>query len=170
MLTCTLDLYPDYLLSSTGPTTATGLSRLLEGALSHNYVTRWLSQATYGPADIWRQAKPLIRQAEARRPTGEFAMLIVDDSVLKKAHTDANELICTHWDHRQQRYVKGLNFVSLLYQTGELTLPMAVELVRETMPVYQPKTQQTSYQSPFAKNEYLHCCAWPYRAAATIPT
>ena len=94
----------------------------------------------------------------------------MDDSVLEKAHPDANALICTHWDHRQQRYVKGLNFVSLLYQTGELTLPMAVELVRETMPIYQPKTQQTSYQSPFTKNEYLHCCAWPYRAAATIPT
>ena len=63
-----LDLYTDYLLSSTGPTTATGLSRLLDGALSHDHVTRWLSQTTYGPADIWRQAKPLIRQAEARRP------------------------------------------------------------------------------------------------------
>ena len=79
-------------------------------------------------------------------------MLIVDDSVLEKAHTDANELICTHW----QRYVKGLNFVSLLYQAGELALPIAVELVRKTVPVYQPKTQKTSYQSPFTKNEYLH--------------
>ena len=101
MLTCTLDLYTDYLLSSTGPTTATGLSRLLNGALSHDHVTRWLSQATYGPADIWRHAKPLIRPAEARRPAGGFAVLIVDDSVLEKAHTDANELICTHWDHSQ---------------------------------------------------------------------
>ena len=155
MMTCTLDLYTDYLLSSTGPTTATGLSRLLDGALSHDHVTRWLSQGTYGPADVWRQAKPLIRQAEARRPAGEFAVLIVDDSVLEKAHTDANELICTHWDHRQQRYVKGLNFVSLLYQAGELALPIAVELVRKTVPVYQPKTQKTSYQSPFTKNEYL---------------
>ena len=43
MMTCTLDLYTDYLLSSTGPTTATGLSRLLEGMLSHDHVTRWLS-------------------------------------------------------------------------------------------------------------------------------
>ena len=42
-------------------------------------------------------------------------MLIVDDSVLEKARTDANELICTHWNHRQQRYVKGLNVVSLPY-------------------------------------------------------
>ena len=50
MMTCTLDLYTDYLLSSTGPTTATGLSRLLDGTLSHDHVTRWLSQTTYGPA------------------------------------------------------------------------------------------------------------------------
>ena len=44
--------------------------------------------------------------------------------MLEKAHTDAKELICTHWDHRQQYYVKGLNFVSLRYQAGELTLPI----------------------------------------------
>ena len=154
-MTCTLDLYTDYLISSTGQTSATGLSRLLDGALSHDHVTRWLSPTTYGPTDIWRPAKPLIRPAEARRPAGEFAVLIEDDSVLEKAHTDANELICTHWDHRQQRYVKGLNFVSLLYQAGELALPIAVELVRKTVPVYQPKTQKTSCPSPFTKNEYL---------------
>ena len=71
-------------------------------------------------------------------------MLLVDDSVLEKARTDVNALICTHWDHSQQRYVKGLNFVSLLYQAGELALPIAVELVRKPVPVYQPKTQKTS--------------------------
>ena len=76
-------------------------------------------------------------------------MLIIDDSVLEKAYTDANELICAHWNHSQQRYVKGLNFVSLRYQAGELALPIAIELVRKTVPAYQPKTQKTSYQSPF---------------------
>jgi hypothetical protein len=155
MKSCTLDLYTDYLLSSTGPTTATGLSRLLDGALSHDHITRWLSSAPHGSAQVWRQAKPLIRQTEARRSADEFAVLIVDDSVLEKAHTDANELICTHWDHCQQRYVKGLNFVTLLYQAGELAVPLAVELVRKTVPVYQPKSGKASYQSPFTKSEYL---------------
>ena len=122
MMTCTLDLYADYLPSSTGPTTATGLSRLLDGGLSHDHITRWLSQGTYGPADTWRHAKPLIRQAGARRPAEEFAVLLVDDSVLEKAHTDTNELICTHWDHRQQRYVNGLHFVSLRYQAADVAL------------------------------------------------
>lgn len=145
MQSCTLDLYTDYLLSSTGATTATGLSRLLEGTLSHDHITRWLRSTTLGSAQVWQQAKPLIRQAEARQPAEEFAVLLVDDSVLEKAHTDANELICMHWDHSQQRYVKGLNFVSLLYQAGALALPIAVELVRKTVPVFNPKTQQTSY-------------------------
>ena len=141
------------MLSSTGPTTATGLSRLLDGGLRHDHITRWLRQTTYGPAEVWRHAKPLIRQAGARRPAGGFAVLLVDDSVLEKAHTAANELICTHWDHRQQRSVKSLNFVSLRYQAGELALPIAVELVRKTVPVYQPKTRKTSCQRPFTRNE-----------------
>ena len=155
MNTCTLDLYTDYLLSSTGLTTATGLSRLLDGALSHDHITRWLHSATYRSADIWRQAKPLIRQAEARQQPDEFAVLIVDDSVLEKAYTDANELICHHWDHSQQRHVKGLNFVSLLYQAGQVALPLAVELVRKTVAVWDAKRQLTKYESPFTKNEYV---------------
>ena len=155
MMSCTLDLYTDYLLSSTGPTTATGLSRLLDGALSHDHITRWLSSAAYGSADVWRQAKALIRPAEARRGSEDFAVLIVDDSVLEKAHTGVNELICTHWDHSQQRYVNGLNSVSLLYQAGELALPIGVELVRKTVAVWNAKSQQLKYQSPFTKNEYV---------------
>ena len=147
-MTCMPDLYTDYLLSSTGPTTATGLSRLLEGALSHDYITRWLSSTPCGPAEVWRQAKPPIRQAEAQRPAEEFAVLIVNDSVLGKAHTDANELIFTHWNHSQQRYVKGLHFVSLRYQAGEL--------VRKTVPVYLPKTQKTSSRSPFTKTWFAN--------------
>ena len=127
-MTCPLALRTNYLLRSTGPTTTTttGLSRRLDGALSHDHITRWLSQGPYGPAAVWRQAKPLIRQAEAQRPGDEFAVLLVGNPVLKKAHTDAKELLCTHWDHRQQRYAKGLNFVDLRYQTGALALPIAV--------------------------------------------
>lgn len=38
-----LDLYSDYLLSSFGKTTATGLSKLVAGDVSHDQVTRMLS-------------------------------------------------------------------------------------------------------------------------------
>jgi hypothetical protein len=53
-----LDLYSDYLLSSFGATTATGLSRLLEGAISHDQVTRFLSEEVKTSRDLWRVVKP----------------------------------------------------------------------------------------------------------------
>ena len=40
------DLYSDYLISSFGQTTATGLAALLNGGVSHDQITRFLS----GPA------------------------------------------------------------------------------------------------------------------------
>ena len=154
-MTCTLDLYTDYLISSTGQTSATGLSRLLDGAVSHDQVTRWLRTSYLDSAQVWAQAKPLIRRAEQQRPAEEFAVLIVDDSILEKAHTDPSALMCTHWDHSQGRFVKGLNFVSLLYQAGDLALPIAVELIEKTEAVWDAKAQKTKVKSKYTKNEYL---------------
>ena len=154
-MTCTLDLYTDYLISSTGPTSATGLSRLFSGAVSHDQVTRWLSTSYLDSEQVWAHAKPLIRRAEQQRPANEFAVLIVDDSILEKAHTDPSALICTHWDHSLGRFVKGLNFVSLLYQAGELALPIAVELIQKTEAVWDAKAQKTKVKSKYTKNEYL---------------
>lgn len=36
-----------------------------------------------------------------------------------------------------------------------MALLIAIRLVRKTVPIYYPKTHQTSYQSPFTKNEYI---------------
>ncbi|GAA3985989.1 hypothetical protein GCM10022407_33560 [Hymenobacter antarcticus] len=36
-----------------------------------------------------------------------------------------------------------------------MSVPIGVELVRKTVPVYHPKTHLTTYQSPTTKNEYL---------------
>jgi hypothetical protein len=38
-----LDIYSDYLLISTKKVTATGLSELLDGAISHDQITRFLA-------------------------------------------------------------------------------------------------------------------------------
>ena len=154
-MACTLDLYTDYLISSTGQTSATGLSRLFDGQLSHDQVTRWLSSVYLDSRQVWAHAKPLIRQTERTLKADDFAVLIVDDSILEKAHTDANALLSTHYDHRLGRYVKGLNFVSLLYVAGSLAVPIAVELVEKTQAVTDPTTQKVSLKSPLTKNEML---------------
>ena len=60
-----LDLYTDYLLSSFSYTTATGLSRLLEGAVSHDQITRGLSEQTPTAIDLWRLVKQVVRKIQS---------------------------------------------------------------------------------------------------------
>ena len=43
-----LDLYSDYLISSFNQTTATGLSKLLDGSVSHDKISRFLAERKYG--------------------------------------------------------------------------------------------------------------------------
>jgi len=154
-MTCTLDIYTDYLISSTGQTSATGLSRLYDGAISHDQVTRLLTNSYLESKDLWTHSKPLIRAAQQQQSADDFAVLIIDDSILEKAHTDANAMITIHWDHSEQRYVQGLNFLSLLYQLGPLSLPIAAVLIEKTLAEYNAKRGKYEFKSPFTKNEYL---------------
>jgi hypothetical protein len=154
-MTCTLDIYTDYLISSTGQTSATGLSRLYEGAISHDQVTRLLTKSYLDSKDLWLKAKPLIRAAEQSQSVDEFAVLIIDDSILEKPHTDQNAMISTYYDHSDHRYVNGLNFVSLLYQLNTVSLPIAVTLMEKTVTEWDAKTNQYKSRSEFTKNEYL---------------
>ena len=47
-----LDLYTDYLLSTCGAATATGLSAMLDGEVSHDRFTRFLAQRDYTSKDL----------------------------------------------------------------------------------------------------------------------
>ena len=99
-----VDLYSDYLLSSFGATTATGLSDLLEGALSHDPITRFLSQQRFDSKTLRQLVKPMVRAIE-----DDADVLIFDDTIQEKPHTDENELISWHFDHSKNRTVKGIN-------------------------------------------------------------
>jgi hypothetical protein len=86
-----LDLYSDYLISAFGQTTATGLSALLNGEISHDSVQRFLAEERKTSVDLWRVVKPHVRKIES--PEGG---LIVDDSIAEKPYTDENDIICWH--------------------------------------------------------------------------
>jgi len=79
-----LDLYSDYLINAFGKTTATGLSALLNGEISHDSVQRFLAEERKTSADLWRTVKPYVREIE-----NEDGMIIVDDSICEKSYTDA---------------------------------------------------------------------------------
>lgn len=142
-----LDLYTDYLLVSFGPTTATGLAALLP-ELSHDQVTRFLSQQELTEKDLWKIVKPALRQVQS-----DEAVLILDDSIEEKPYTDASELICTHFDHVAGRYVKGVNLMSCLYFSQGVSLPVNFHLIQKTELVTDKKTDKEKWQSPRNKNE-----------------
>ena len=58
------DLYVDYLICSTSYTTATGLSKLTHNAISHDKVTRALSDRDMTSADLWLHAKSTYKNIE----------------------------------------------------------------------------------------------------------
>ena len=51
-----LELYTDYLLSTFGYATATGLSRLVAGQVAHDQITRFLSAEEFTSKDLWASA------------------------------------------------------------------------------------------------------------------
>ncbi len=146
---CTLDRYIDYLLATTSSATATGMIELFDGEISHDKVTRFLSTSYLVSTTIWTRAKPLVRRYE----DADDAVLIADDTIIEKAHTDENALICWHFDHLKGRTVKGVNLLSLLFDAAGVSVPINAHLVEKTEGYIDQKTGQTKYRSPQTKNE-----------------
>lgn len=151
-----LDIYTDYLISSTGQTSAIGLSRLLDGSISHDSITRFLSQNQFDSKALWQSVKPLIRQHES-----SDGCLIFDDCIIEKAYTDENDLICWHWDHAKQRNVKGINLLSAFYVSSAtcndevIRLPVAFELILKTVLFCTLNDHKVRRQSLLTKNEMM---------------
>jgi hypothetical protein len=77
----------------------------------------------------------------------------VDDSIAEKPYTDENDIICWHYDHSQQRTVKGINFVTCLYHSQGISLPVGFELVRKTERYTDPKDGKEKRRADKTKNE-----------------
>ena len=143
-----LDIYTDYLISSFGLTTQTGLSRLLDGAISHDRIQRFLAEPARSGRDLWKVVKPYVRQVQA-----DDGVIVVDDSIAEKPHTDENDIICWHYDHTSGQTIKGINFITALYHVGEVSLPVNYHLVQKTEVYTDPKTGQAKRKSSVTKNE-----------------
>jgi hypothetical protein len=145
-----LDLYTDYLLSTFGAATATGLSTMLDGEISHDQVTRLLSRTDYTSKELWQQVKPVVRSIER-----EDGVLIFDDTIQEKAWTDENELMCWHYDHVSGRNVRGINLLNALYHVAGVSIPVAFELVKKPIQYCDVQTRQIKRMSEVTKNELM---------------
>jgi hypothetical protein len=83
-----LERYSDYLKSSFSQTTATGLSGTLEGQISHDRITRFLSRRDFDSKQLWLLVKPVIRQYER-----DDGVIIFDDTIEEKPDTRLSRIL-----------------------------------------------------------------------------
>ena len=145
-----LDIYSDYLISAFGQTTGTGLAGLLGGTVRPDQIQRLLAKEQLGSAELWQMVKPYVRQIEQ-----SDGVLIIDESIAEKPYTDENEIICWHYDHSQDRRVKGINFVTCLYQATGYSLPVGVSIAAKTDYYVAKKDGKQKRRSPVSKNDYI---------------
>lgn len=143
-----LDLYADYLISSFSFTTATGMSVALDGAVSHDAITRFLSAREYTNKDLWKLVKPVIREIET-----DDGILAIDDTIEEKQYTDENDIVAWHYDHVFNRNVKGVNILNCLYVSDLGTAPVGCAIVKKDLLFTDPKTEKLRRKSDVTKNE-----------------
>ena len=131
-----MDLYSDYMLYSTRQTTATGLSELLNGKISHDSITRFLSSESFDEKTLWKKVKKLVRLCEE-----ENACMIFDDTIIEKPCMDENEIICWHYDNKEGKAIKGINLLSAFYSSEKerQTLRVSILLRPKGMSPYEFK-------------------------------
>jgi DDE superfamily endonuclease len=145
-----LELYTDYLLSTFGAATATGLSAMVDAEVSHDRISRFLAQRDYTSRDLWLQVKSTVREVE-----DADGVLIFDDTIQEKAWTDESELMCWHYDHCKARSVRGINLLNALYHCKGRSIPVAFELVTKPCQYCDLKTRQIKRRSEKTKNERM---------------
>ena len=145
-----LDLYTDYLAVTFGYATATGLSDMLDGSISHDKITRFLADGEWSSRELWKQVKSTVRKIET-----EDGVLIFDDTVQEKPWMDENELICWHYDHCKGRSIKGIDMLNCLYHVDNISIPIAFDLVRKPIRFSDLKTRREKRRSEVTKNELM---------------
>ena len=144
------ELYSDYLLRSFGAATATGWSALVDGAVRHDQVTRFLSGADDDGQTRWQPIKPLMRDIQQ-----DDEGLIMDDAIQQKPHTDENDLIGWHCDHSQNRSVQGLDLLHCVYHASGMSLPVTYALIHKPILFSEVQTRQVKRKSLGTKNEHI---------------
>jgi len=150
MKTDYIELYTDYLISGSGYATATGLSSMTDGSVSHDQITRFLSKNEFTSKDLWKQVKKTVREIQS-----EEACLIFDDTIQEKKWTDESDIMCWHFDHTVGKSVRGINMLNALYYSNEVSIPVAFEIVEKPIQFSDIKTREVKRSSEVTKNQLM---------------
>jgi DDE superfamily endonuclease len=143
-----LDIYSDYLICQNKYATATGLSAILDGELSHDSITRFLRNNHFNSEDIWKYVKKSVRQQES-----ENGVLILDDSIEEKPYTDENDINCWHYSHAKGDTVKGINILSCMIRYDDFSVPVGYEIIKKDIQYCDLESKKIRRKSNKTKNE-----------------
>ena len=122
---CTKELYSTFLRVTSQRYSALSLSEVSPVELSHDSISRWLSDAKCQPKDIWNEAKSHV--------LGTSGVLIADDTILDKSRSDKIELVRYQYSGNAHDVIKGIGMLNFLWvnENNEVS-PMDVR-------IYEPK-------------------------------
>jgi hypothetical protein len=146
-----LDIYSDYLICQNKYATATGLSDLLSGDISHDKITKYLNSEELGSKELWVYVKPEIRKHQ----TDKGGVLILDDSIEEKPHTDENEIVAWHHSNAKGRHVKGINILSCLVSYDDIVLPFGYRIISKDTSFSDIETRKVKRKSSISKNQHF---------------
>jgi hypothetical protein len=124
---------------------------LTDNQITHDRITKLLSSACFTSADLWQKAKPVYKKIEVIE--AEDGVLVIDDTIEEKPYTDENDIVAWHWDHKENRSVKGINIVTALYVSSKGSVPVAVEIVRKDVKCKNKKTGKPTRKASVSKQE-----------------
>lgn len=144
-----LDIYTDYLISQNKYATATGLSDLVDGAISHDQVSRFLNKNELGSKELWQYVKSSVHKHQS--VIG--GVLLLDDSIEEKPYTDENEVNCWHYSHAKGQVLKGINILSCMIRYDDFSVPVGYEIIKKDITFCDIKTKKERRKSATTKNE-----------------
>ena len=146
------DMYINFTISSFEKIEMTKLSKLT--GKSHDVFTKCLllNDSLDDEKRLWKSIKPFLRDYENE----DSGCIVVDDMLMQKPWTKANDVVCWHYDHVSQKMTKGILMLNFHYidATG-ISIPLGYEIITKTEDKWSEEYQKNIKKSLFTKNEIM---------------
>ena len=116
---CSKNLYCSFLQVTSQRYSALSLSEVSPVSLSHDAISRWLTDTKCQPKDIWEAAKNEVISSS------DDGIIIADETVIDKSRSGKIELTSWLYSGTEHDIVKGIGLLNFLWQkdSGEV-IPM----------------------------------------------
>lgn len=95
----------------------------------------------------------MLRQHENATPNAT-GYLIFDDTIQPKPHTSVDDINCWHYDHTQNKNVKGINLLNCLYHRKDINIPLSYDIITKSN-VFTDDKGKVKRKSDKTKNQRL---------------